>query len=116
MSDVDLGEFSVEVTTVAQPGVVAGKVPQALADLLAAKVPEVLKEPDKKELTIAAHDEASAKKIALYARAWGAQQEPRLYITKVPNRRDMENRYARLKVRLDSEVDDANKPGRKPAK
>lgn len=96
-------------------GVTQGTVPEGLAKLLAAHVPAALADKDH-ELQLTAKDETAAKKLALYARAWGAQQEPKLYIHKIPNRRDMPANVARLEVQLDSEVTAENRPGRKVQK
>lgn len=113
MSD-EFGEFTIATSRKPIPGITSVEIPPALAKLLAEHTPKALKEPDF-ELTLTAKDEATAKKLALYARAWGARQEPKLYIHKVPNRREMASNIARLAVELDSEVKPENKPGRKVA-
>ncbi len=105
----EFGEFTLAVTRKPVAGVTAGQIPGALAKLLTEHVPAVLKSSDH-ELTLTAKDEATAKKLALYARAWGARQEPKLYIKKIPNRRNMADNVARLSVELDKDV--ASKPGR----
>jgi hypothetical protein len=108
----EFGEFTLEVTRKPVAGVTEVQIPKALSDLLAKHVPTVLKDGDH-ELTLTAKDEAAAKKLALYARAWGARQEPKLYIKKIPNRRDMAVNVARLEVRKDEDV--TSKPGRPKA-
>jgi uncharacterized protein YbjT (DUF2867 family) len=115
MSEQDFGEFTIETTRKPVAGVTAGVIPAGLAALLAEHAPKALTDPDF-ELTLTAKDEATAKKLAAYSRAWGAQQEPKLYIHKVPNRRDMTNNVARLAVELDAEVKPENRPGRRNPK
>lgn len=69
---------------------------------------------------VKAHAEAEAKatdtvkQLALYSVAWGKGQTPKLYINKVPNRKDMPSYHARLGVKLDEEVAPENRPGRNP--
>jgi len=53
------------------------------------------------------------KQLALYAAAWGKGQDPKLYIHKVPNRKDMPSTHARLRVQLDEDVAKENRPGRR---
>jgi len=106
------GEFSIAPVMKPKPGVVAGEIPAPLAAMLAEYAPKALTDPDF-ELVLTAKDEATAKQLAGYARAWGARQEPKLYIKKVVNRRDMPDNQARLSVELDSEVPPENRPGRK---
>jgi hypothetical protein len=108
----DFGDFDITVTHKPVGGVTEGQIPEKLAALLAQHAPKALSEPDY-ELTLTAKDEATAKRLALYARAWGARQEPKLYITKVPNRRDMAKNIARLSVRKDEEVPAENRAGRR---
>lgn len=115
MANDDFGEFSVVATQKPVAGVTDVAIPEKLAKLLAEHAPRALKEPDF-ELTLTAKDEATAKRLALYARAWGARQTPKLYIHKVPNRRDMADNIARLAVELDSEVPTENRPGRRVGK
>jgi hypothetical protein len=93
-------------------GVVQGEIPAMLAKLLEVEVPKALKDPDY-ELQLTAKDESKVKKLAGYARAWGGRQEPKLYIHKVPNRRDMPANVARLVVELESNVAAENRPGRR---
>lgn len=112
-TSLNLDDFTVEVARKPTPGVVAGTVPPKLAEYLAAKVPEVLANSADNELIIAAADAGSAKALAGYARAWGAQQTPQLRITKTPNRRDMSDNLARLEVKLESDVPAENRPGRR---
>jgi hypothetical protein len=109
------GEFTIVPTRKPVAGVVQAEIPPALAKLLEEHAKKALTDPDF-ELTLTARDEATAKKLALYARAWGARQEPKLYIHKVPNRRDMAANVARLAVELDENVSPENRPGRKAGK
>jgi hypothetical protein len=108
----DFDEFTIEVTHKPIAGVTEGEIPPALAKLLETHAQKALTEADY-ELTLTAKDEIQAKKLAGYARAWGARQTPKLYIHKVPNRRDMTKNVARLAVELDDEVAPENRPGRK---
>jgi hypothetical protein len=55
----------------------------------------------------------TVQQLASYAAAWGKGQEPKLYIHKIPNRKDMADNVARLAVELDSEVGKDNRPGRR---
>jgi hypothetical protein len=112
MSVPEFDEFTVEVTHKPIAGVTEGEIPPALVKLLAEHAPKALAEADY-ELTLTAKDEPQAKKLAGYARAWGARQTPKLYIHKVPNRRDMSKNIARLAVELDENVSPENRPGRK---
>jgi hypothetical protein len=52
------------------------------------------------------------KQLTLYAAAWGKGQDPKLYIHKIPNRRDMPKTVARLKVEKWDDVPKENRPGR----
>jgi hypothetical protein len=108
----EFGEFTIVAVRKPVAGVTSVEIPEGLAKLLAEHVPTALKDADF-ELTLTAKDEATAKKLALYARAWGARQEPKLYIHKVPNRRDMPANVARLAVEKDEEVPAENRPGRR---
>lgn len=108
----DFGDFTVVVTRKPVAGVTEVEIPAKLAELLATHVPAVLKDGDH-ELTLTAKDETAAKKLALYARAWGARQEPKLWIKKIPNRRDMSSNVARLSVEVETE--ETTKPGRPKA-
>jgi hypothetical protein len=112
MSDVDLGEFS--ITTVHKPvaGVTVVEIPKALSDALAKEVPAVLASADL-DLHLTARDEKTAKKIAGWVKAWGARQDPKLYIRRLPNRRDQKDNTIRFSVALDSDVPSENRPGRK---
>ena len=112
MSENEFGEFTVEVTAKPVGGVTEVEIPRALAELLAVHVPAVLASGDS-ELTLTARDPATARKLALYARAWGARQEPKLYIRKIPNRRGMPDTKARLSVEKDEDVPADSRPGRK---
>lgn len=57
---------------------------------------------------------ANVKQLALYATGWGKVQTPKLYISKVPNRRDDKDApIARLKVQLWDDVPQDNRPGRR---
>jgi hypothetical protein len=68
---------------------------------------------------VKAYDEAvskatsTAKQLALYAAAWGKGQDPKLYIHKVQNRRDMTGNVARLAVDKWEDVPADNRPGRR---
>lgn len=110
----------------------AEHAPKALADdshELVLRVPvrfspaEVKGTPDEKAKLTAANAEAKAeaeakatatvKLLAGYATAWGKGQEPKLYITKTPNRKDMPNWHARLSVKKWDDVPTENRPGRR---
>jgi hypothetical protein len=56
---------------------------------------------------------STAKQLALYAAAWGKGQDPKLYIHKVQNRRDMTGNVARLAVDKWEDVPADNRPGRR---
>jgi hypothetical protein len=114
MADTDFGDFKLETTHKPVAGVASVDIPEALAAMLAEHVPAVLKTDDM-ELTLTAKDEATAKRLALYARAWGGRQEPKLYIRKLPNRRDQKENVARLSVALSDDVPQENRPGRRAA-
>jgi hypothetical protein len=114
MADVTFGEFSLTVSRKPVAGVSDVQIPELLAKGLSVEVPKVLKDKDH-ELVLTAASKEDAQKLALYARAWGARQEPALYIHKIPNRRDMGDNVARLSVELLSEVKPESRPGRKPA-
>jgi|SRR5215469_5204826 len=53
------------------------------------------------------------KQLCLYAAAWGKGQEPKLYIHKVMNRKDMPAYHARLAVQTWDKVPAENRPGRR---
>jgi hypothetical protein len=105
------------------------EAPKALADSdheLILRVPVRLPEPLKDNATAeakAAHAEATseahkrandtAKQLTLYAAAWGKGQTPKLYIHKVPNRKDMPANHARLAVEDWDKVPKENRPGRR---
>lgn len=110
----EFGDFEVVVETKPELGVVQGEIPPKLAEYLEKNYKEAL-DHDNKELLLKARDEKTAKRLALYARAWGARQEPKLRITKLPNRQGMADSVARLNVQLDAEVAPENKPGRRAA-
>ena len=105
--------MGLKIDVVAKPkqGVVTGKIPTELVELLETAVPEAMKDAGNKEIILTADNEAEAKTYALYARAWGYQQEPQLNIRKIPNRREMTDNVARLTVGL---LSDATPLGRKP--
>ena len=67
------------------------------------------------EARVAAEKAATetVKQLALYSTAWGKGQEPKLRITKIPNRKDMPTWHARLSVAKDEEVPVENRPGRR---
>lgn len=108
----ELDNFDLEVTAKPTPGVVMVEIPEKLAKLLATKTPEVLGNPDK-EIVLRAGTEAIAKQLALYAKAWGARQEPKLYIHKLPNGKQYDGTVARLAVELDEDVPPESRPGRR---
>jgi hypothetical protein len=112
MAAVEFDEFTITVTAKPVAGVVETEIPEGLAKLLAEHAPKALGNTDY-ELTLTAKDEKQAKILAGYARAWGARQEPKLYIHKIQNRRGMESNLARLAVELDTDVPAENRPGRK---
>lgn len=56
---------------------------------------------------------STLKQLTLYAAAWGKGQEPKLYIHKVPNRKDMPETTARLAVDKWEDVPADNRPGRR---
>jgi hypothetical protein len=103
--------LKIEVVNKPKQGVVTGTIPQDLVDFLAPAVTEAMKDAGNKEIILSADTEAEAKTYALYARAWGYQQEPQLNIRKIPNRREMPDTVARLTVGL---LEDAKPLGRKP--
>jgi hypothetical protein len=114
MSDQEFGEFTVGTQHKPIAGVVTVEIPKALADLLAEHVPAVLKSNDL-DLTLSARDEKTAKLLAGYVKAWGGRQDPKLYIRRLPNRRNQADTEVRFSVALDSDVDQSNRPGRKAA-
>jgi hypothetical protein len=117
MAEQDFGEFTVETVRKPVPGVVQGVIPEGLAKLLEAKYKDVMGEKAADfELVLNAKDEATAKKLAGYARAWGAQHEPKLYVKKVPNTRAHADTQARISVALWEEVTPENRPGRRVGK
>lgn len=101
--------LTVEVSNRPQPGVAQGTIPPELAELLEAKVPEAMKAPEDKEIILQADSEKEVKLYASYAKAWAGQQEPKLFIRRIANRRDMPDTMARLVVCL---LADAPKLGR----
>ena len=112
MSNEEFGEFTVGTQHKPIAGVVNVEIPKPLADLLVEHVPAVLKSNDL-DLTLSARDEKTAKILAGYVKAWGGRQEPKLYIRRLPNRRNQADTEVRFSVQLDSEVDAANRPGRR---
>lgn len=112
----DFDDFQVTVARKPVPGVVQGEIPPKLAEYLEKQVPGVLANPADFELTLTAKDESQAKKLAGYAKAWGARQEPRLRITKVPNGKTYPENIARLSVVKDEDVPVESRPGRKAGK
>jgi hypothetical protein len=112
MSNEDFGQFTVGTQHKPVAGIVNVEIPKALADLLAEHVPAVLKSSDL-DLTLSARDEKTAKILAGYVKAWGGRQDPKLYIRRLPNRRNQADTEVRFSVQLDSEVDASNRPGRR---
>lgn len=122
-------------------GVTVSQIPAFLVNLLTQEAPKALADndhelilrvpvrgPDKlsdkatdaekathKEATDAAVKKATetAKQLTLYAAAWGKGQTPKLYIHKVPNRKDMPSNHARLAVEDWDKVPKENRPGRR---
>lgn len=122
-------------------GVTVSQIPAMLVNYLTAEAPKALadadhelilrvpvKLPDKltdkaTDAEKAAHKEATekatktavetAKQLTLYAAAWGKGQTPKLYIHKVPNRKDMPANHARLAVEEWDKVPKENRPGRR---
>jgi hypothetical protein len=111
----DFGEFTVETVRKPVPGVTTGAIPEGLAKLLESKYSEALDSKDF-ELVLNAKDEATAKKLALYARAWGAAHTPKLYVKKLPNTRAHKDTQARLSIATWDEVPAENRPGRRQGK
>jgi len=111
-TDQDFDDFT--VTTERKPiaGVVAGEIPEKLSEHMARETPNVLKSVDH-ELILTAKTEEQAKRLAGYARAWGARQEPALYIKKIGNGSRYPAHVARLSVKLADEVTADHRPGRK---
>lgn len=114
MAEQDFGEFTVETVRKPVAGVKVGVIPPALAKMLEEKYVEVLGEKGNDfELVLNAKDEAAAKNLALYARAWGASHEPKLYVKKIPNTRAHKDNQARLSIQTWAEVPAENRPGRR---
>lgn len=143
LSDSDLEGFTLETEKKPDKvyGVTVSQIPEILVKLLETEAPKALKDPEyelvlrvpvkhpkplkegasteaqaaHKEATEAAEKQAESvvKQLALYAAAWGKGQDPKLYIHKVQNRKDMPKNHARLAVELDSEVPSENRPGRR---
>lgn len=103
--------LSLEVVDRPKYGIQLSNIPRELADLLEQIIPDILKDPENKELTLTASTQEEVLMYCRYAREWGNQYEPKLNIRKCPNRREMNSNQARLTVQLQSE----SKPlGRKP--
>lgn len=122
-------------------GVTVSQIPEMLVKLLTAEAPKALADQDyelilrvpvrapaplpekatdeqkaaHKAETEAAEKKAveTAKQLTLYAAAWGKGQDPKLYIHKVPNRKDMPAHHARLSVQKWDDVPKDNRPGRR---
>ena len=112
MAEQDLGEFTIETVRKPIAGVVTGTIPEGLVKLLEEKYKSALDSTDF-ELVLNAKDESTAKKLAGYARAWGAQHEPKLYVKKLPNSRNHKDTQARLSVATWETVGPENRPGRR---
>jgi len=112
---INTTDFQLELSAKPVGGVVTVAIPEKLAALLAEKTPEALSKPDY-ELTLSAADEKSAKVLAGYAKAWGARQDPKLYIRKLPNGKQYPANVARLEVSKDEDVPAESRPGRKTGK
>jgi hypothetical protein len=114
MAEQDFGEFTIETVRKPVAGVTTGTIPEELAKLLEEKYKEVLGEKGNDfELVLNAKDEATAKKLALYAKAWGGSHTPKLYVKKLPNTRAHKDTQARLSVAADEDVAPENRPGRR---
>lgn len=114
--DDEWGEFTVVASPKPVAGVTDVEIPPRLAELLKAETEKVLASKGDKELTLTASSPEKAKTLALYARAWGARQEPKLWIHKIPNRKGMSDKIARLSVEKDEDVAPENRPGRRVGK
>jgi hypothetical protein len=108
----DFAGFDVTLERKPVAGVTPGVIPPPIAEQMAQAAPKALADPDF-ELLVTAKDDAVLKQIIGYSRAWGAQQEPKLRITKIPNRKDMPNNVARLNVIKEEDVPEDSRPGRK---
>lgn len=115
MSDTDFGDFTITTTHKPVAGVTVVEIPEALSKALAVEVPKVLESADL-DLHLTARDEKTAKMIAGWVKAWGARQDPKLYIRRLPNRRDQKDNTVRFSVAKDADVPEANRPGRKVEK
>lgn len=110
------GDFTVVATPKPVAGVTDVEIPPRLAELLKTETEKVLASEGDKELTLTAPTPEKAKLLSLYARAWGARQDPKLWIHKIPNRKGMKDTVARLSVEKDSDVAPENRPGRRQGK
>lgn len=135
LTDADLAgfELTAEVKPEKTSGVSVSTIPPVLVKLLEKAVPRVLdpKDPtdeiilglpykpvaENEEKTVTADNrkgvENNVKQLALYAAAWGKGQEPKLYIHKIPNRKEMAANVARLAVDKWEDVPKENRPGRR---
>lgn len=112
-SGVDLGEFTLVAAPKPKPekksAISQGEIPPALAALMEAHAPASVK--DGHVITLTAESQPKADLILAYAKAWGARQDPALYVKKLPKNRDGSDLHIiRMVVEVDSE---ANKAGRK---
>lgn len=114
MPDTDTGELQFSIAIAPKPvaGVSTKPVPEKLAKHLVDMVPKVVKSDDH-ELTITAANARDAAELAAHAKRWGMQQEPKVYINKVPNGKMYADNVARLNVRYEADVPKENRPGRK---
>lgn len=101
--------LTAQVVDKPQPGVTMGVIPPDLVKLLDALVPDAMKDPKNKEIILNCADEAEAKLMSGYAKAWGGRQDPQIAVRKIANRRDMTDSQARLVVCL---LSDATPRGR----
>lgn len=135
LTDADLEgfELSAEVKPEKTSGVSVSTIPAVLVKLLEKAVPKVLdpkdptdeitlslpykafpQETEKEKVTESRKEvEGNVKQLALYAAAWGKGQEPKLYIHKLPNRKEMSANVARLAVEKWEDVPKENRPGRR---
>lgn len=111
----EFGEFTIVARVKPQPGVVQGEIPPALVKLLEENYKTALDSADQ-ELILTAADAKRAEKLAGYAKAWGARQEPKLYIKKLPNGKMYPDTVARLSVQTWDKVPQDNRPGRRNGK
>jgi hypothetical protein len=110
-SDLD---FQIKIAPKPQPkGVEVSDLPRKLVDALEKHWSELLGPNVTSEMIIEAGSAADAKRLALYAAAWGKLHDPKLYIKKLPNGKAYGETTARLLMQLDSDVPEDKRPGRR---